>query len=42
MRVYGVSAKKGTVALAAITALKQNNEQKKWFKDKAIAFKVAT
>jgi len=33
--------KKGTVALAAITALKQNNEHKKWFEDKAIDFKMA-
>ncbi len=33
--------KKGTAALAAITALKQNNEHKKWFEDKDIDFKLA-
>ena len=33
--------KKGTVALAAITALKYNNEHRKWFKDKEIDFKMA-
>ena len=33
--------KKGTVALAAITALKQNNEHKKWFEAKDIDFKMA-
>lgn len=33
--------KKGTVALAAITVLKQNNEHKKWFEDKDIDFKMA-
>ncbi len=33
--------KKGTAALAAITALKQNNEHKKWFEDKDIDFKMA-
>jgi hypothetical protein len=33
--------KKGTVALAAITALKQNKEHKKWFEDKDIDFKLA-
>jgi hypothetical protein len=33
--------KKGTVALAAITALKQNNEHKKWFEDKDIDYKMA-
>lgn len=33
--------RKGTVALAAITALKQNSEHKKWFEDKDIDFKMA-
>lgn len=33
--------KKGTVALATITALKQNNEHKKWFEDQKIDFKMA-
>ena len=33
--------KKGTAALAAITALKQNNEHKKWFEDKDIEFELA-
>ena len=33
--------KKGTAALATITALKQNNEHKKWFEDKDIDFKMA-
>ncbi len=33
--------KQGTVALAAITVLKQNNEHKKWFEDKDIDFKMA-
>jgi len=33
--------KKGTAALAAITALKQNNEHRKWFEDKDIDFKMA-
>jgi hypothetical protein len=36
-----VFLKKGTVALATITALKQNNEHKKWFEDKDIDFKMA-
>ena len=34
-------AKKGTVALATITALAQNNEYKKWFEEKDIDFKLA-
>jgi hypothetical protein len=33
--------KKGTTALAAITALKQNNGHKKWFEHKDIDFKMA-
>lgn len=33
--------KKGTVALAAITALAQNNEYRKWFEEKDIDFKLA-
>ncbi|WLE98283.1 MAG: hypothetical protein QTN59_05485 [Candidatus Electrothrix communis] len=33
--------KKGTVALATITALKQNNEYRKWFEEKDIDFKLA-
>ena len=33
--------KKGTVALATITALKQNNEHTKWFEDQEIDFKMA-
>ncbi len=33
--------KKRTVALAAITALKQNNAHKKWFEEKNIDFKLA-
>ncbi|MCI5148705.1 MAG: hypothetical protein D3916_04830 [Candidatus Electrothrix sp. MAN1_4] len=33
--------KKGTVALAAITSLKMNNEYRKWFEEKEIDFKLA-
>lgn len=33
--------KQGTVALAAITTLKQNNEYRKWFEDQDIDFKMA-
>ncbi len=33
--------KKGTVALAAITALAQNNEYRKWFEEKDVDFKLA-
>ena len=33
--------KKGTVALATITTLKQNNEFRKWFEEKEIDFKLA-
>jgi hypothetical protein len=33
--------KKGTVALATITALAQNNEYRKWFEEKDIEFKLA-
>ena len=33
--------KKGTVALATITALGQNNEYRKWFEEKDIDFKLA-
>ncbi len=34
-------SKKGSVALASVTALKRNNESRKWFEEKEIDFKLA-
>ncbi len=34
-------SKEGSVALASLTALKRNNENKKWFEEKELNFKLA-